>query len=222
MISILLLSFFLHTSDQPDRITLSVRHQHVVGSCTGNLTFSSTNIRYETTEKGHSKTWSYPDVKYFEIISKNQIVIHTFEDSGLLRLGEDRGYEFNLTGGKISDDLYKLLVEKSPRAVVNRLIPPDSPIVQEIPVRHRHNLGGCEGTLIIGEDKVIYKTAHKDDSRVWQLKDLESFASIDPFHLRLSTAFETFNFDLKLPLEQSAQDLLWKAVYAPDIQTYRR
>jgi hypothetical protein len=222
MISILLLSFFLHTSDQTGQISLSVKHQHAVGSCAGTLTFSSSGVRYETAEKGHSRTWRYPDVKYFEIVSTNQIAIHTFEDSGLLRLGEDRDYTFNVTGGKVTDDLYKLLVDKSPRAVVNRLIPADSPIVQEIPARHRHNLGGCEGTLIIEEDKVIYKTAHKDDSRVWQLKDLESFASIDRFRLRLSTAFETFNFDLKLPLEKSAYDLLWNAVNAPDVQNYRR
>jgi hypothetical protein len=194
----------------------------MVGSCQGTLIFSPEGVRYETTEKGHSRPWRYPDVKYFEIVSTRELYIHTFENSGVLHLGEDRDYDFHLIGNTMSDDFYELLVERSPRAVVNRLIPPGTSIVQEIPVRHRHNLGGCEGTLIIGKDKIIYKTDHKDDSRVWQLKDLQSFASIDPFHLRLSTAFERFNFDLKLPLEKSANDLLWNAVNAPDIQSYKR
>jgi hypothetical protein len=222
MISILLLTVFLHTSDQPDRFSFRVKHPHVVGSCLGTLTFTPDGVRYETTEKGHSRFWRYPDVKYFEIVSTHEIYVHTFEDSGVLRFGEDRDYDFQLIGSTIPDDLYKLLVQRSPRAVINRLAAEPGSIVQEIPVRHRHNLGGCEGTLIIGKDKVIYKTSHRDDSRVWQLKDLQSFASIDPFHLRLSTAFETFNFDLKLPLEQSANDLLWNAVNAPEIQSYRR
>ena len=222
MITILFLTLFLHMSDQPGEIALRVKHQHMVGSCEGTLTFSPAGVRYETKEKGHSKTWNYSDARYFEIISRKEISIHSFEDSGVLRLGQDRDYDFHVTAGSISDDLYKLLVERSPRAVVSRLTIPDTAIVQEIPVRHRHNLGGCEGVLIIGSDEINYKTSHKDDSRVWRLKDLQSFASIDPFHLRLSTAFETYNFDLKLPLAQATQDLLWKAVYAPNVQSYRR
>jgi hypothetical protein len=54
------------------------------------------------------------------------------------------------------------------------------------------------------------------------LEDIESFASSDKFSLRLSSRFETFTFDLKLPLEQRAYDVLWQAVYTPGVQTYRR
>jgi hypothetical protein len=222
MIAILFLSLLLHVSDQPDQFSFRVKHQHMVGACEGTLIFSPASVRYETKEKGHSKIWSYSDVKYFEILSSEEISIHSFEDSGVLRLGQDRDYDFRILDGKISNELYKALVDRSPRAVVTRLTAPTTSIVQEIPVRHRHNLGGCEGTLSIGGDQIIYRTAHKDDSRVWRLKDIQSFSSIDPFHLRLSTTFETFNFDLKLPLEQAAQELLWKAVYEPDIQSYRR
>ena len=95
-------------------------------------------------------------------------------------------------------------------------------VVQEIPVRQRHNIGGCQGKLTIAADKIIYRTDHKDDSRIWLLRDIESFASSDPFVLRISTAFETFNFDLKVPLEDMAYDHIWKAVYSPAIQSYSR
>ncbi len=76
--------------------------------------------------------------------------------------------------------------------------------------------------MTIATDKIIYRAEQKEDSRIWRLEDIQSFASSDPFSLRLSSAFETFNFDLKLPLEQKAYDLLWKAVYTPSIQTYKR
>ena len=105
---------------------------------------------------------------------------------------------------------------------MTRVIFSDTVIVQEIPVRHRHGIGGCQGILTIAQDKIIYRTQHEGDSRIWLLKDLESFASNDPFHLRLSTAFETFNFDLKLPLQEAAYEHIWKALHSPDIQTYSK
>ncbi len=200
--------------------TLHVRHEHAIGVCTGTLTFSATDIRYETKEKKHQRTWSYPDVKFFEIVSAGELKIHSYESEGVLKLGADRDFTFKLTEGQITNELYALLVEKSPRTVVTRMIFTDTEVIQEIPVRHRHNLGGCQGVLTIARDKVIYRTAHEGHPRIWRLKDLESFASNDPFHLRLSTAFETFNFDLKLPLQEAAYEHIWKAVLSPDVQTY--
>jgi len=202
--------------------TFHVRHEHAVGSCTGTLTFSATDIRYETKEKKHQRTWNYPDVKFFEIVSPAELKIHSYESESILKLGSDRDYTFKITQGQITNELYQMLVANSPRAVVTRVIFSGTEIVQEIPVRHRHRIGGCQGVFTIAQDKVIYRTDHEGDSRIWRLKDLQSFASNDPFHLRLSTAFETFNFDLKLPLEEAAYEHLWKALYSPDIQTYSK
>ena len=202
--------------------TFAVRHEHTVGSCTGTLTFSATEIQYQTKEKKHQRTWNYPEVKFFEIVSTGDLTIHTYENQGVLKLGSDRDYTFTLTEGKIPDELYAFLVAKSPRAVVTRAIFSGTEIVQEIPVRHRHNLGGCHGVLTIARDKIVYRTSHESDSRIWRLKDLQSFASNEPFQLRLSSVFETFNFDLKLPLEQAAYEHVWKAIYSPDIQTYSK
>ncbi len=228
------LALILMLQAQPEAQVFQVRHEHAIGSCTGTLTFSATDIQYETKdakrkrdsaqpqEKKHQRTWSYPDVEFFEIVSTGELKIHSYENAGILKLGSDRDYAFKLTQGQITNELYDVLVAKSPRAVVTRVIFSGTEIVQEIPVRHRHTLGGCQGLLTIAQDKIIYRTDHTDDSRIWWLKDLESFASNDPFHLRLSTAFETFNFDLKLRLEEAAYEHIWKAIYSPDIQTYSK
>ncbi len=199
-----------------------VRHEHAIGSCTGTLTFSPTDVRYETKEKKHQRAWNYPDVKFFEVVSPTELKIHSYESEGVLKLGSDRDYTFKITQGQITTELYQSLVAKSPRAVATRVIFSGTEIVQEIPVRHRHRLGGCQGVLTIARDKIIYRTDHEGDSRIWRLKDLQSFASNDPFNLRLSTAFETFNFDLKLPLQKTAYEHMWKALYSRDIQTYSK
>ena len=219
MIATLALMMVLQ-AQPPEVRTFAVRHEHTVGSCTGTLTFSATEIQYQTKEKKHQRMWSFPDVKFFEIVSSGELKIHTYENEGILRLGSDRDYTFKLTEGKIPDGLYAFLVAKSPRAVVTRAIFSGTEIVQEIPVRHRHNLGGCQGVLTIAQDKIIYRTSQESDSRIWRLKDLQSFASNDPFQLRLSTAFETFNFDLKLPLQEAAYEHIWKAINSPEIQSY--
>ena len=223
MSAVLMLALLLFQNPTPNEpIALKVRHEHVVGRCEGTLTFTAESVWFETKEKNHSRKWPYADVKYFEIVSTGEIEIHSFESQGIERLGRDKDFRFRLGSGAITDDLYQMLVEKSPRAVVTHVVFHGTEIVQELPVRHRHRVGGCQGTLTIATDKVIYRADQKEDSRIWRLDDIQSFASSDPFSLRISTAFETFTFDLKLPLEQTAYDLLWKAVYAPKIQTYRR
>src|SRR5262249_20221058 len=159
------------------------------------------------------------DVKYFEITSEQAIEIHSYESHGVEQLDRDRDYSFRLLTGAITDELYQALVQKNPRTVVTHLVFHGTEIVQEIPVQYRHRIGDCQGTLTIATDKIIYRASEKDDSRIWLLQDIQSFASSEPFSLRVSTTFETFNFDLKLPLTQSTYDVLWKAVYAPKIQT---
>ena len=203
-------------------ITFNVRHEHTIGGCEGTLTFSADSVQYETKEEKHGRKWTYPDVKFFEIVSDHEIEIHSYENQGHTRLGRDRDFDFRVLSGAISDELYEMLIEKSPRAVVTHIVFHGTDIVQEIPVRHRHRIGGCQGTLTIAADKIIYRTDQQGDSRIWRLEDVRSFASSDPFSLRLSSTFETFTFDLKLPLEQKSYDLLWKAVYTPKTPTVRR
>jgi hypothetical protein len=220
--ALLLAIFLLQTPVANVPVTLNVRHEHRIGGCDGKLIFSDQGVRFETKEKNESRSWTYPDVKYFEIVSEQEVEIHSYENHGVEQLGRDKDYTFHLQSGAITDELYQLLVQKSPRAVVTHVVFHSTQIVQEIPVRHRHTFGGCQGTLTIATDKVIYRASDKDNSRIWMLTDIQSFASSEPFSLRLSTAFETFTFDLKLPFAQTSYDVLWNAVYTPKIQTYRR
>ncbi len=158
MSAVLMLAFLLFQSPQtPDSVVLNVRHEHAIGNCEGTLTFSQEGVRYETREKNHSRKWSYPDVKYFEIVSEHEIEIHSYESHGVERLGHDKDYMFRAMTGAITDDLYQMLVRKSPRAVVTHVVFHGTEIVQEIPVRHRHSIGGCQGTLTIAKDKIIYR-----------------------------------------------------------------
>jgi hypothetical protein len=215
MITLLAFAIFLQTDAASPPFLYQVKHEHTIGSCFGTLTFYESEVRFETREKKHQRTWTYPDVQFFEIVSPAELRIHSYEDEGVLKLGHDRDFTFRLTSGQLTKELYEFLIMKSPRTVVTHVVFSGTEVIQEIPVRHRHRLGGCQGTLTIAQDKIIYRTDQPGDSRTWPLKDVESFASNDPFQLRVSTAFETFTFDLKLPLKEATYEHIWKAVHSP-------
>lgn len=236
MTTLLLALLIVQSADTQSEWTFEVRHDHAFGSCTGRLTITDEVIRYETSEGDHSREWSYPDVESFEIVSTDELRIRTYDSGGLLRVWKDETFSFRLESASLDGDFFAFLEAHSLRPVRTRVVPDsatlgstgDIPltasfrILQEVPVRHDHLFGGCQGMLEISEDRIVYRTENPDDSRVWRLADVESFGSTGDFDLRISTRTDTFHFDLKLPLSPQTYRHIWEKVHEPDIQTYRR
>ena len=225
----LLLSLLLtQAAGAPPEWTFNVRHDHTFGACEGQLIVSDESVRYETSNPDHVRHWTYPDIQFFEIVSEQELRIHTYESEGVWKVWRDRDFALQLRDGALDGGVYAFLRARSPRPVRTRMIFDSGDeeaalgrILQEIPVRHDHLLGGCQGTLQISENRIAYATDNQNDSRVWLLADLESFASTDRFDLRISTRNETFHFDLKVPLNRETYQHIWNAVYEPQIQTDR-
>jgi hypothetical protein len=54
----------------------------------------------------------------------------------------------------------------------------------ELPVKHLHTFGGCEGRLLFTNDAVYYSTEHAADAREWKLaRDVRAVSSVDPYLL---------------------------------------
>jgi hypothetical protein len=47
--------------------TFQVRHDHIVGSCKGELTFNDTSVEYSTGRTEHARVWKYEDIQQLEI-----------------------------------------------------------------------------------------------------------------------------------------------------------
>jgi hypothetical protein len=108
--------------------------------------------------------------------------------------------------------------------MVSALIPASIKAIYEIPVKHQHVFGGCQGTLGIGDQYVVYRTSNKSHSRVWRYEDLSSIGSTGPFQLGLSTLERTggeygseknYIFDLKHRLDPTAYDFIWWKLNGP-------
>jgi hypothetical protein len=182
-------------------------------------------MEYLTSHKKDARTWKYVDIQQLGLVADKKISVVTYEDRKL-QLGKDRIFNFELTQGTIPPSLRNALQARMTKPLVSAVIPELPAPVYQIPVKHQHALGGCQGTLEIGEQQVVYRTPHSPDSRIWRHQDISSIGSTGPFQLRLSSMERTggehaseknFIFDLKHRLEPELYDFLWRKVNLPSI-----
>jgi len=192
--------------------TFKVRHGHWRGRCTGSLTIGEQGIEYRSEDAEHSRNWRYSDLKRIDIQSTREIELLTYEDRKY-RPGAERKFEFKLLEGEITDQVHRLLLDKSARPILTRIPYEAGTIVFEVPVKHRHRVGGCQGELQFEQEGVIYRTDKPGEARIWQYRDISTVGLMDSYTLRITTLLETYTFDLKLALLTPQYDFLWAKVY---------
>jgi hypothetical protein len=204
-----------------------VKHDHGLRSCRGELVFRDDAVEYLTSHKKDARTWNYVDIQQLGLMSDREISVVTYEDSKL-QLGKDKIFNFELTEGSIPPALAAALQARLTKPLVSAVIPELPAAKYQLPVKHQHALGGCQGNLEIGEHEVVYKTSHSSDSRIWRYEQLTSIGSTGPFQLRLSGmertngeygAEKNFIFDLKRRLDPEIYDFLWRKINLPRISS---
>ena len=176
----------------------------------GTLRITGDAIEFEARKSKNSRRWTYRDIQHFDRISPTEFVLLTYKDVGW-QLGRDKQYRFQITSGELTDELLQSISEKIGRPVTNRSFGVPANVRYEVPAKHRHGLGGCEGTLIFTPDAVYYSTAHKKDARQWHLdRDVDSVWSANPYQLELHvydnnrrefSRTRVYKFDLKQRLD---------------------
>ncbi len=206
-----------------------VRHDHVIGSCRGELVFGETSLEYITEDKEDARVWNYEDIQQLGLLSLRKLSVLTYEDRRL-KFGKDKRFNFELTAGEIADSLWKYLQGRFSKPMVSAIYPRDFEIKYKLAVKHQHSVGGCQGELQISNQYVVYQTNHPSDSRIWRYPDLSSVGSTGPFQLRLSTmervhgefgGEKNFVFDLKRRIEPEVYDYIWWKINRPAISGMR-
>ena len=204
-----------------------VKHDHGIRNCRGELVFRDDGVEYITSHKEDARTWNYVDIQQLGLKSDKRISVVTYEDRKL-QFGKDKIFNFELTEGSIPPRFASRLQIRLTKPLVSAVIPELSPARYQLPVKHQHALGGCQGSLEVGEHEVVYKTSHSSDSRIWRYEDLSSIGSTGPFQLRLSSmertggeygAEKNFIFDLKRRLDPEIYDFLWGKINLPRINS---
>jgi len=186
----------------------TVRHKHLYGGCSGVLTVEAEGIRFSG-EKGHSWTWSYPDIQQLKLEPRD-VHILTYKDREL-KLGADQAYDF--TGEIPSGELFSLLRDRMDQRFIAAVEPPangfEPAALWSVAVKHVRSIAGSEGTLSFAPDSVTYATESRNEARAWRYEDIETISSSGPFELSIETMEKSFQFQLKQPITESRYNELW-------------
>lgn len=176
----------------------------------GKIEITDEGISYTADKAKNSRSWKYEDIQYFDRISRREFTILSYEDNRLL-LGRDKQYHFLITEGELTEGDFYRIRDRLHKPATNREFPDVLNVQYELPVKHRHAFGGCEGTLKFTDDEIYYVTKNKKDAREWRLAtDIQSVWSSDRYQLEIQ-AFDNnrrefsrsrvYKFDLKEPLD---------------------
>jgi hypothetical protein len=178
----------------------------------GTIQLTDEGIVYRAKKEKESRKWKYEDIQYFDRISSKEFTILSYEDSRIL-LGRDKQYHFLIVKGELTDDVFHKITGRLNKPATNRQIPRTVNAQYEIPVKHLHTFGGCQGTLEFTENAIYYVTDYRKDAREWILaRDIQSVWSSDRYQLEIYafdnnrrefSRLRVYKFDLKQPLDQA-------------------
>jgi hypothetical protein len=169
-------------------------------------------------DSGQRQKWTALDFETFTI-KPHKLVLHTYHDRGLGRLGED-SKEFNLAES-VPPSVAAWLAGYAGRPSRNAVpaavstsstdIGPDQHLVA---VHHRAVFGGTSGVLRFRQGGIDYITNVPGGSRSWRWEDIQTLSEPNPYLLYVFGYKDTFTFDLKEPLDRTLYEHATAAVSA--------
>jgi len=206
--------------------TFSVIHEKTLRrDGKGKVEITDEGIAFKTDKGKDHRYWKYQDIKYFDRISSEEFTILSYEDSPVL-LGRDRQYHFRITEGELTQELFNTIRSRLDKPATNRQFPDVANALYQLPVKHLHTFGGCEGILKFSEYAMYYVTDHRKDAREWRFAtDVQSIWSSDRYQLEIHaydnnrrefSRTRVYRFDLKEPLDPEVYRSLKLKLYNLD------
>lgn len=202
----------------------AVEHQHLLKNRTGRLTITTGGISYQSEirkEAGDSRVWRYDEIREIYIQAPETLVLVTYEDQ-IWYAGRDRVFRFRFLDSGIPSETVALLRANAKRLVVTNVWEAGAtPPVFQIPVKHLHRFGGCEGILKLYPDQFVFESPeHASHSRAWRYRDLQDVSRPNRFQFSFTT-FEPqfggpnkiYNFQLKEELPEAAYEWMWNRAF---------
>ena len=196
-----------------------VQHRHLRHSGAGELRVNEDGIAF--VEKGkyakHSRTWKYEGIQQLEL-SDSSLRVLTYEDAKFTRW--DREYLFDLPKD-FAKTLYPQWKDKLDQRFVAAMADAEVSTLSEFPAKLTGLVKGVEGTLLFGEDRIVFRAAKPGESRTWRFADIDNVASAGAFdfsivtlehHGTWNTGTRDFRFQLQRPMEEARFNELWRKV----------
>ena len=218
--TLFVLLFTLQVSAQ--EFTFKVKQDRTIGHRDGQLIISEKGVEYHATKrKNEDRIWTFEDIKLFEILSPTRVRIWTYKDRKLF-LGKDESLTFKIVEGQIDQKVSDFLRERITRPFVTTFVEEEPAPLAEIPVKHSHRFGGCEGTLKVYSDRLVYESQTGHDSRSWRWTDIRSVGrsdiyrfEVETFEPQIGASSRSIRFLLKERMTDKTYDSIWSRVYRP-------
>lgn len=198
-----------------------VRQDRLIGGRDGELIIATDHVEFRAEKEDDSRRWAFGEIKLFEILSPTRVRVWTYQDRKLL-LGRAENLTFKIIDGEIDQQASDRLRERIQRPFVTSFTSEEGALLAQIPVKHRHRLGGCEGVLEIYADRLVYEARDGHDSRSWRWTDIRAVSRPDMDRLEVLTLEpqfggpkRSFNFTLKERLADKTYDFIWNRVFRP-------
>lgn len=201
-----------------ESLTVQARHEHLRNGVIGSLEIRENSISFEERGKksSHAWEWKYEDIQQITL-SPTELRILTYDDQKW-KLGVDREYRFDKLPKDFAPQVYPLFSRRLDQRFVADLAEPAVKPLWKIPAKLHRRLGGSQGTILIGEDRIVYET-DKGESHTWRYRDIENISSSGLFDLSIMTleragwphgAPTEYHFQLKEELSQDRYNDLWR------------
>ena len=201
-------------------VTIPVRHNHLRKGGVGELRIdqSSMSFRESGKKRSHSREWAFEEIQQLYVAPK-VIRLLTYEDVSW-KLGKDREYLFDeLPEGSAQRVLAALRGRIDERRLVAAFPDPSMEPIWQVRAKLLQGRGGSEGTVLMGSDSIVYKSAEQNASRTWHLSQIHNISSSGPFDLTI-TVFEQdgsrfagrrdYRFQLKTEMSEDRYNALWR------------
>ena len=198
----------------------AARHDHWHSGGSGTLTVSEQGVSWEESGKKaeHSRKWAWDEIQQLEL-SKGRVRLLGYVDEKW-KGWRDQEYVFDGVAEPFVEAAGPVLREHLLTKYVAALAKPVESVEWRIPVKLRARLGGSEGALLFKKDQLLYATAEREESRTWNIADIESVSSGDRYELTVETLERAgwtrgpreFHFQLKQPISEAQYQELWKSV----------
>ena len=220
----LLVLFFFAAPVASAETALEVIHKNTLWpDGKGVLKITEEAIEFEAEDIERSRRWVYRDIRFLDRVSPSEIILLTYGDVEW-QLGRDKRYRFLITSGEFTEPEFNRISAKIGKPVANRAFAVPSERRYEIPVKHPHRFGGCEGRLLFTENRIFYEAGNERHSREWVLgRDVESVWSADPYQFEMHvyeggrrrfSKTRIFRFDLKQELDEGLYRQLKSNLYS--------
>ncbi|MBI4455551.1 MAG: hypothetical protein HY644_06590 [Acidobacteria bacterium] len=185
----------------------------------GTLVIGAADVQYQSKGEKQPLRWGFGDIQQFKL-EPSYLEILTYQDQKW-RFGKDKIFRFKILEGSVDTELSHFLRQRIAGVFVTAILPRDfeNP-VYKVPVRHRLAGRDSQGMLEVYNDKVMYRSDSKQESRIWTYQQIESFAfpSLREFEVvtdekKFGGPTRTFRFQLKEVLPESIYDYLWIRIY---------